>query len=143
MPTLLHQISSQLEAVVQPGTPVVGFSELFEALGVIAGLVVSKLPLTTRFGQGLVVAHCTVTVKLQLAMTSARKCFLIILFVVYGKAAGGQVLPVLAAEASTVGFSVFMRDIVVENSSFGTAGALARFLLPRHCAGANQGRQPE
>lgn len=67
--TVLHQISSQLEAVVQPGTPVVGFSELLEALGVIAGLVVSKLPLTTRlFVQGLLVAHCTVTVKLQLAL---------------------------------------------------------------------------
>src|ERR1035437_6038834 len=100
MPTLLHQISSQLEAVVQPGTPVVGFSELFEALGVIAGLVVSKLPLTTRFGRGLVVASGRVPVKMRLAMTRGRKFFLIILFVVYGKAAGGQVFPVLAAEAS-------------------------------------------
>jgi hypothetical protein len=66
-----------------------------------------------------------------------------ILFVVYGKAAGGQVLPGLAAEASAVGFSVFMRNIVAENSSFGTTGALARFLLSQHCAGANQGHQPE
>ena len=48
--TVLHQTSRKLvEAVVHPGTPVVGFRLRLKLLGAMIGLVTSKLPFNTRF----------------------------------------------------------------------------------------------
>lgn len=85
-PTIFPQTSRVL-IEVHPGTPLEPFKVLLKEFVPTAGLVISKLPLLTNsmgLGQGSLVAHRIVTVKLQFAVPEQFEATQLTVFVVPG-----------------------------------------------------------